>query len=119
MMRRILVDHARRKQADRHGGGVPPLPLDAALGLPDRVDADLVALDDALVDLASFAPRQSEVVTLSYFGGMTFDEISAVLEVSPATVKRDLKAAKIWLLHELRGEPEAPAAAMVHGNGGR
>lgn len=107
LMRRILVDHARRKKAARHGGGKPPLPLEAALGLPIKTDVDLVALDDALKDLASFAPRQSEAVTLSYFGGLTFDEIAAVLEVSEATVKRDLKAAKIWLLHELRGGSKA------------
>lgn len=106
-MRRILVDHARRKKAARHGGGTPPLPLEAAFHLPVRVDVDLVALDDALRDLSSFAPRQSEAITLAYFGGLTFDEIGAVLEVSAATVKRDLRAAKIWLLHELRGGSEA------------
>lgn len=103
MMRRVLVDHARRKKAARHGGGTPPLPLDAAFGLPVRLDVDLVALDDALKGLTAFAPRQSQVVTLTYFGGMTFDEIAAFIDVSPATVKRDLKAAKIWLLRELRG----------------
>ena len=113
-MRRVLVDHARRKKAARHGGGTPPMPLDAAVGLPVRVDVDLVALDDALKDLESFAPRQSRVVTLAFFGGMTFDEIAVFLEISPATVKRDLKAAKIWLLHELRaagGGPDGDGAA--------
>ncbi len=101
-MRRILVDHARRKKAERHGGGRPPVPLDKALGLPIRVDVDLVALDDALKDLTSLAPRQSKAVELSYFGGLTFDQIAAVLEVSSATVKRDLKTAKVWLLRELK-----------------
>ena len=101
-MRRILVDHARRKKAPRHGGGTPPLALEEALHLPLAVDVDLVALDDALQDLASFAPRQAEAVTLSYFGGMTFEEIAQHLEVSAVTVKRDLKAAKIWLLRDLR-----------------
>jgi len=101
-MRRVLVDHARRRRAARHGGGTPPLPLDQVLGIAVDRDVDLVALDDALVALAEFAPRQAEFVQLSYFGGLTFDEISAVARVSPATVKRDLKAAKIWLLHELR-----------------
>ena len=109
-MRRILVDHARRKRAARHGGGTPPLPLEEALGLPIRADIDLVALDDALKDLADFAPRQCKAVELSYFGGLTFDQIALSLKVSPATVKRDLKTAKIWLLRELtRNSPPEPA----------
>ncbi len=103
-MRRILVDHARRKRAARHGGGTPPVPIEEALGLPVEVDVDLVALDDSLKGLATFAPRQAEAVQLSYFGGLTFEEIALVQEVSPATVKRDLKTAKIWLLRELRRE---------------
>ena len=111
-MRRILVDHARRKKAARHGSGRPPVPLEEALGLPIKVDVDLVALDDTLKELASFAPRQSQAIELSYFGGLTFDEIGAVLEVSPATVKRDLKTAKIWLLSELKkGEVGAEAGS--------
>ncbi len=101
-MRRVLVDHARRKRAARHGGGTPPLPLEDAFDLPIRVDVDLVALDDALKDLATFAPRRCKVVELSYFGGLTFDQIGLALGVSEATVKRDLKSAKIWLLRELR-----------------
>ncbi len=103
-MRRILVDHARRKKAARHGGGTPPLPIEEALGLPVRQDVDLVALDEALNELASFAPRQADAVQLSYFGGLTFDEIALALEVSPATVQRDLKAAKMWLLKELQSQ---------------
>ncbi|MCP4660636.1 MAG: sigma-70 family RNA polymerase sigma factor [bacterium] len=99
-MRCILVDHARHKKSVRPGGGT--VALEAVPELPVHVDVDLVALDDALNDLASFAPRQSKVVTLSYFGGLSFDQIAAVLGVSPATVKRDLKAARIWLLRELR-----------------
>lgn len=104
-MRHILVDHARKKKAARHGAGTPPVPLEEALGLPVRQDVDLVALDDALRELASFAPRQAETVHLSYFGGLTFDEIALALEVSPVTVKRDLKAARIWLLRQLRQVP--------------
>src|SRR5262245_12570189 len=100
-MRRVLVDHARRKKAARHGGGATPVPLEAALDLPMKTDVDLIALDEALDELASFAPRQAEAVQLSYFGGLTFDEIALALEVSPVTVKRDLKAAKMWLLKEM------------------
>ena len=101
-MRHILVDHARRKKAARHGSGKSPVPLEEALGLPIRVDIDLIALDDALKELTGFAPRQSKAIQLSYFGGLTFDEIAVALEISPATVKRDLKTAKIWLLRELK-----------------
>lgn len=104
IMRRILVDHARRKRTARHGGGVPPVSLDEVCGVATRVNVDLVALDDALKDLASVAPRQHEVVKLNYFAGLTYEEISELLGVSRVTVKRDLKAARIWLLHELRQE---------------
>jgi RNA polymerase sigma factor (TIGR02999 family) len=107
-MRHILVDHARRKKAARHGGGVPPVELDELVGAPVHQDTDLVALDDALKDLASFAPRQSRAIELAYFGGLTFDEIALTLGISPATVKRDLKSAKIWLLRELRRDAPEP-----------
>lgn len=112
-MRRVLVDHARRKKAARHGSGQAPVALEEALGLPIRVDVDLVALDDALKDLTAFAPRQSQAIELSYFGGLSFDEIALTLEVSPATVKRDIKTAKIWLLRELkRSQTGAPAGGQ-------
>ncbi|MEM8931865.1 MAG: ECF-type sigma factor [Acidobacteriota bacterium] len=105
-MRRILVDHARRKKADRRGGGVTAVAFDEGLGTPvDRTpgrDVDLVALDDALKDLARLDARQAEVVHLSYFGGLTHDEIAEVLDISPTTVRRDLRAARLWLLRELK-----------------
>jgi len=101
-MRRVLVDHARRKKAARHGGGAAPVPLEAAMDLPMKTDLDLIALDEALEELAGFAPRQAEAIQLSYFGGLTFDEIALALEVSPVTVQRDLKAARMWLLKELQ-----------------
>ncbi len=103
-LRRILVDHARKKHAAKHGGGAPAVTLDESLGIRVRVDVDLLALDQALSDLATFAPRQAEVVHLSYFGGLSHDETAAALEVSPTTVRRDLKAARLWLLNELRVE---------------
>ncbi|MEM1182448.1 MAG: sigma-70 family RNA polymerase sigma factor [Acidobacteriota bacterium] len=102
-MRRILVDHARRKKAARHGGGATPLQLDG-LNLPEERSTDLLELDDALQALAAEDPRKAKVVELSYFGGLTFDEIAACMDISPATVKRDLKSAKLWLLLELRGQ---------------
>ncbi len=110
-MRRILVDHARRKKAQRRGGGTPAVSLEDAGDVPTPVDVDLVALDEALKVLAAFAPRQAEAVQLSYFGGLNFDEIAVVLEVSSTTVKRDLKTARIWLLNELRSDSEADGEA--------
>ena len=110
-MRRILVDHARRKKAARHGGGIPPASLDEIFGLAAKVDVDLLALDDALEELRGLAERQYEVVKLSYFGGLNFDEIAVALDISPTTVKRDLKTAKVWLLHALRRDTADTAAS--------
>ncbi len=101
-LRHILVDHARRKQAVKHGAGSPAVTLVDSLGLNNRADVDLVALDDALMDLASFAPRQAEIVQLSYFGGLRQQEVATALEVSPATVRRDLRAARLWLFDTLK-----------------
>ena len=106
-MRFILVDHARRKHAAKHGGGATPIPIEDVLGLATDVDVDLVALDDALKDLKSFDPRQSQIVELAYFGGLTYDEIALSFEISAATVKRELRIAKMWLLRELRREERA------------
>ena len=101
-MRRILVDHARRRRAAQHGGGKQPVPLEQVFGVSVPVDVDLVALDDALKDLAAIDRRRHDVVQLSYFGGLTLEEIAVALGVSPVTVRRDLKTAKMWLLSELR-----------------
>ncbi len=101
-MRRLLVDHARRKKAARHGGGTPPLPLDEVLGVSVPADVDLIALDDALKGLAAVDRRRHDVVQLSYFGGLTLEEIATALGISIITVRRDLKTARIWLLGELR-----------------
>ena len=112
-MRRILVDHARRKQAARHGGGTPAVQLEEVRDLPSA-GVDLVALDDALKDLAAFAPRQAEALQLSYFGGLNHGEIAVALAISPTTVKRDLKAARMWLLRRLGpGTCEAAAGEVA------
>ena len=100
-MRRILVDHARRRSTEKRGDGVSILPLDEAIGSPWKRDADLVALDDALEALAKLAPRASRVVELRFFGGLTIDETAAALEISPATVKTDWQQAKAWLYRQL------------------
>ena len=101
-LRFILVDHARKKRTAKYGGGLPAVTLDPALGVAVPTDVDLLALDAALKELATFARRQADVVQLSYFVGLNQDEIADVLEISPVTVRRDLKAARLWLLGELQ-----------------
>ena len=104
VMRRILVDSARRRRAPQRGGAVSHMPLDEALIPATARQPDLVALDDALQKLESKYPRKSRVVELRYFGGMNLEEAAAVLGVSRDTVKRDWRFAKMWLLRELDGE---------------
>lgn len=96
LMRRILVDHARKRQSLKRGGGAVSLVFDEAIGSPTQ-DQDLVALDEALNDFASLDPRAAKIVELRQFGGLSIDETADVLEVSPATVKREWTAAKAWL----------------------
>jgi RNA polymerase sigma factor (TIGR02999 family) len=107
-MRRILVDHARRRQADKRGSGVRPVSLDeASLDGPVDLRLDLVALEDALNALNAFAPQQARVVELRYFGGLSVAETAAFLGVAPVTVKRYWNFARAWLFRALSG----PAAA--------
>ena len=102
LMRRILVEHARRHNLKR-GGGAPHVSLDeAALVGGDRA-ADLVALDDAMNTLAQLDPRKAQVVEMRFFGGLSVDETADVLKVHPATVMRDWSTAKAWLYRELAG----------------
>ena len=100
-MRHILVDHARTRHAAKRGGAVRAFSLDEAAVLADDQAATLVALDDALKGLAQFAPRQSQVIELRYFGGLSVKETAEVLKVSAETVTRDLRMAKAWLLREM------------------
>lgn len=104
MMRRILVDHARRHAAEKRGSGGEKLALEDVSGLSIAPDKDMVALDDALNRLAEFDPQQARVVEMKYFGGLTIEEIAEVLDISPATVKREWATAKAWLFRELTGE---------------
>lgn len=103
IMRRILVDHARKRSADKRHGQAVAISLDDAPDAALPHDLDLVRLDDALGDLAKLDPRQSRIIELRYFGGLTIDETAAALEISPATVKVDWKMAKAWLFDQLRG----------------
>ena len=101
-MRRILVDHARKQRAAKRGGSSLKLALDDAIALPQQRELDLVALDDALKTLAILDPRQSHVVELRFFGGLSIDDVSNVLGISPATVKREWATARSWLYAELQ-----------------
>jgi RNA polymerase sigma factor (TIGR02999 family) len=103
LMRRILVDHARRHNLKR-GGGVPHVSLDEAVVVAGDPGADLVALDDALNALGRVDPRKVRVVEMRFFAGLSVEETAVVLKVSPITVRRDWSSAKIWLYRELTGE---------------
>jgi RNA polymerase sigma factor (TIGR02999 family) len=100
-MRHILVDHARGRQREKRGGAYQPVRFDEAVIFTERA-AELVALDDALTALTTLHPRQSRVVEMRYFGGLSVEETAEALEVSPDTVKRDWRAAKTWLHREIR-----------------
>jgi RNA polymerase sigma factor (TIGR02999 family) len=101
VMRRILVDYARSHRAEKRGGGWDKLVFDEALAPSDERSIDLVALDDALKDLLVLDPRQSQIVELRFFGGLTNEEVGEVLDVSPRTVKREWRMAKAWLRREI------------------
>ena len=101
-MRRILVDHARRRNVKR-GADAEHVPLDAAAVICSDRSSDFVSLDDALTTLAERAPRKAKVVELRFFGGLSVDEIAEVLHVSSITVMREWKSAKAWLYRELAG----------------
>lgn len=102
VMRRILVDHARRHRAEKRGGDWEKLQFDDAEVAPDGTrNVNLIALDDALKDLAKVDARQSRVVELRFFGGLTTEEVGEVLEISPRTVKREWRMARAWLQREV------------------
>ena len=102
LMRRILVEHARRHNLKR-GGGVQHVSLDEATIVGGDGDMDLVALDDAMNALARLDPRKVQVVEMRFFGGLSVEETAEVLKVSSVTVKRDWRAARTWLYRELTG----------------
>jgi RNA polymerase sigma-70 factor (ECF subfamily) len=101
MMRHILVDHARRHGASKRGGQAQRLTLVEAVSFPERKGFDLVALDEALLSLARLDPQQSRIVEMRFFGGLTIEETATALSVSVATVNREWRLAKAWLLREL------------------
>ncbi|MGZ7102148.1 MAG: sigma-70 family RNA polymerase sigma factor [Candidatus Angelobacter sp.] len=101
LMRRILIDFARSRGSQKRGGGALHISLDEAPSVCNEPDPDLIALDDALKALAAVDERESKVVELRFFGGLSIKETAEVLKVSVETVQRDWRLAKMWLLREL------------------
>lgn len=104
LMRRILVDFARTRNYQKRGAQFAHIQLEEAATVSAAVSSELLAVDDALKQLAAVDARKSDVVEMRFFGGLTVDEIAAALQVSPETVARDWKLAKAWLLRELSHE---------------
>ncbi|HEY0745216.1 MAG TPA: ECF-type sigma factor [Steroidobacteraceae bacterium] len=102
LMRRVLVDHAKSRSRLKRNGGIRDLSAEDA-GLAPYIGVDVVALDEALESLLQLEPRLAQVIELHYFGGMTYDEIAAAVGASAATVHRDIRLAKAWLLSEIGG----------------
>jgi RNA polymerase sigma factor (TIGR02999 family) len=102
VMRRILIDHARGHLRDKRGGGVTPVPLEEALVFAPEQSSELLKLDEALGRLAKLDPRQSKIVELRFFGGLTVEQTAESLGISAKTVKRDWSIAKAWLHGELK-----------------
>lgn len=101
VLRRILVDHARSHNRQKRGGGAPKVTLEDARLPAAEPPWGIIELDDALTRLATHDQRKSEVIELLFFGGLTYDEAAAALNISPATVHRELRMAKAWLHREL------------------
>ncbi|MEK6285864.1 MAG: sigma-70 family RNA polymerase sigma factor [Acidobacteriota bacterium] len=99
IMRHILIDHARRYKYEKRGAGAQKVALTDAALLGQQRAKELIALDDALIELAAFDSRKSQIVELRFFGGLSIEEVAEVVHTSPATVKRELQAAKLWLKH--------------------
>jgi RNA polymerase sigma-70 factor (ECF subfamily) len=105
IMRRILVDHARKRHRVKNGGEVRFQQIDSALQIAvENSEVDLIDLDNALKKLADFDAQQTKVVQLRFFAGLSIEETAESLDISPATVKRDWKMAQAWLHHELKKE---------------
>jgi len=105
LMRRVLVDAVRAQHSQKRGGRAPHVPLDGSEPAPALTRRDLIALDEALTALAKLDPRKAKIVELRYFGGLTSEESAEVLGVSPVTIEREWRVAKLWLVRELKGTP--------------
>ena len=102
VMRHILIDHARRRRYAKHGGEVRQVSIEDAAEMSWQRAGELIALEEALDELARFDRRKSQVVELRYFGGLSLEETAEVLEISLMTVRRDWRAAKAWLYRRMK-----------------
>jgi RNA polymerase sigma factor (TIGR02999 family) len=109
LMRWILVDYERTRRAAKRGAGVAPLTLSTEIAAPPLPgeDVDLLALDEALGKLAKLDPQQSRIVELRYFAGLSIEDTSQFLGISPATVKRSWASARLWLFREIKRDAHA------------
>ena len=108
LMRRVLVDEARKRHYQKRGGEFTRIELDETVMAGGQRDSDLLALDEALDRLAAFAPRKCRIVEMRFFGGLSIAETGKVLGLSPDIVKREWRTAKLWLLNELSGNAQQP-----------
>lgn len=106
VMRHILIDYARRRRYTKHGGDAQQIPIEEASAMTMERATELIALEEALEELAKLDQRKSEVVELRYFGGLSLEETAEVLKISLMTVRRDWRAAKAWLYRRLKAEEE-------------
>jgi RNA polymerase sigma factor (TIGR02999 family) len=109
-MRHILVDHARAHGRNKRGGGAVAVTLDELSAAAPQRGEDIIALDEALGQLAAIDERKARVIELHFFGGLTYDETAQALHISPATVDRDLRMARAWLFRALRPPADPPAS---------
>lgn len=106
LMRQILVEHARSRGAAKRGGGATRITLDASLAIAQQNEVDVIVLDKALQDLTELDAQQGRIVELRFFGGLTIEDTSEVLGISPATVKREWVTARAWLFRAMTGEAQ-------------
>lgn len=111
VMRHILVDHSRKHNADKRGSGAPKVPIEEGLMVTQQRPSDIVALDDALNTLAKIDERKSKIIELRYFGGLTVEEMAEVLQISVATIGRELRMAQAWLHREMTTPPASSTPA--------
>jgi RNA polymerase sigma factor (TIGR02999 family) len=109
MMRHIQVDHARQRLTRKRGADTHRVALDAELAPAQKMEVDLVALDDALAKLGSLDPQQGRIIELRFFGGLSIEETAVVVGVSPATIKREWATARPWLQREMEREVKKEA----------
>ena len=107
LMRRVLVDHAKSRSRVKRNAGIRDLVAEASGEMSPLVDFDVVALDDALEGLQQMEPRLAQVIELHYFGGLTYEQIAAAVGISAATVHRDIRLARAWLLNEIGSDRPA------------